>query len=1027
MVDADNHSLPEGAYDALVTSQVEAMLRESLLEYSPENVDESALPDTLSRHVQQQLRDFLARKKSDQQIATVNDILSSIGAQEHGFTGPPRRLVSLSPKPSPGEQPKYGDAPVLPLSDVALLTNTGHEPNFGHEIRGELATADDVQLICAFIKWHGVRTLEKQLEALANRGASFKVITSTYLGSTERRAVDRLVRDFGAEARISYEIERTRLHAKAWLFHRNTQFHTAYVGSSNLTKTALLDGVEWNVRLTRAITPGLLKKFDATFQTYWNSPNFEAYDPDRDGDRLEQALREAGGGGSDRVTISLSGLEVRPYPHQREILEQLEVEREVHDRHRNLVVAATGTGKTVIAALDYRRLAGDGGKPSLLFVAHRKEILEQALRTYREVLNDPNFGELYVAGHKPDEWRHVFASIQSLNTGALAELPPDAFDIVVVDEFHHAAAASYRQLLTQLEPRELLGLTATPERTDGFDVRQFFDNHTAAEIRLWDALDAELLVPFHYFGLSDGTDLSQVSWRSGRYDPAELEELYTANTARLRIILDQLNQKVANPLEMRALGFCSGVKHAAWMAEAFNRAGIPAAVVTGATPMDEREAILARLKRREVNIVFSADVFNEGVDLPSVDTVLFLRPTESATIFLQQLGRGLRRTKDKAVLTALDFVGNHRREYKFDARLTALTGIPRGRLKEHVKDGFPELPSGSELLLDKQTQAQVLDRLKSQLGSRWADMVSTLRTMGDVSLGQFLDESGIPLSAIIKGDRSWTQLRREAGLPTATGGPHEQEVLKRVKAFAHVDDAERLRAYRRILTGNEAYSAMSTIDQIWARMVLHLIWPKLELNSYPESLEAIRRETAAIDEFLAVMMLSNSNAAGIPARLGGELAWRPIRSHAHYRREEIAVALGYTNVPGNLREGVFYSDELQTDTLLVTLKRDASVHSPTTMYENLALSPSLLQWQSQSGTATSSTVGHRYINKPANGTHTVLFLREAGTGADKGAPYLALGEAQPVAWEGERPITITWQLSRPLPQAVFAIAAVAQV
>ena len=244
------------------------------------------------------------------------------------------------------------------------------------------------------------------------------MITTTYMGATDPSALDRLVREFGAEVKIQYDAQRTRLHAKAWMFRRRTTFDTAYVGSSNLSRAALLDGVEWNVRLSRVGTPALLEKFRATFDTYWNDPSFETYDPERDRDRLDDALAEAAGERThDRVTLSLSGLEVRAFPYQQDMLDALEVERVVHDRHRNLVVAATGTGKTVVAALDYRRLSEQAGeRPSLLFVAHRREILEQSLRTYREVLNDANFGELYVGGARPERWHHVFASVQSLTS-----------------------------------------------------------------------------------------------------------------------------------------------------------------------------------------------------------------------------------------------------------------------------------------------------------------------------------------------------------------------------------------------------------------------------------------------------------------------------------------------------------------------------------------------------------------------------------------------------------------------------------
>ncbi len=229
--------------------------------------------------------------------------------------GPPRQLLRLAPRPGPGTTTYELVRPSTPLAESALLTNAKGEPSLGTELKSEIDTADQVDLLCAFVKWHGLRLLEPELRRLQGRGAPLRVISTTYMGATERAALDRLVRDFGAEIKIQYDAQRTRLHAKAWMFRRNTGFDTAYVGSSNLSRAALLDGVEWNVRLSRVGTPTLFDKFTATFDTYWNDPSFASYDPERDRDRLDDALAEAAGARPhDRVTVSLSGLEVRPLP-----------------------------------------------------------------------------------------------------------------------------------------------------------------------------------------------------------------------------------------------------------------------------------------------------------------------------------------------------------------------------------------------------------------------------------------------------------------------------------------------------------------------------------------------------------------------------------------------------------------------------------------------------------------------------------------------------------------------------------------
>lgn len=510
--------LVQGLYDSIVTRELAKRLSESALQRTTHKIDPADEPAVLARHIRDVVKRVLTQEHdSKRRLSMVNSVLEELQA-EADLLEASERLVSVTDSPAMGADLFYHVSPQTPLAETALLTNAPGEPSVGSELKAELNSANQVDLLCAFIKWTGLRTMTDELAVLKRLGIPFRVITTTYMGATDRKAIDALVRDFGAEVRIQYEALRTRLHAKAWLFTRNTGFDTAYVGSSNLSKAALLDGLEWNVRLSTSATPELITKFRATFESYWNDPSFEPYDPDRDAERLDAALAAAGSARASRAGLNLSGLAPQPLPFQQEILEELESERTVHDRHRNLVVAATGTGKTMIAAFDYARLCRGSERPTLLFVAHRKEILEQALASFRLVLGDANFGDLYLGGQRPTQFRHLFASIQTLNARGVAEVAPDAFDVVIVDEFHHAAADSYRRILNRLRPKELVGLTATPERADGTSVTEFFDGRTAAELRLWDALEAELLCPFHYFGVSDGTDLTTLSWRQGRYD-----------------------------------------------------------------------------------------------------------------------------------------------------------------------------------------------------------------------------------------------------------------------------------------------------------------------------------------------------------------------------------------------------------------------------------------------------------------------------------------------------------------------------
>ena len=650
--------------------------------------------------------------------------------------------------------------PLIPLLDTTLLTNAPGEPRVGHQVLAEIHSADRIDVVMAFIRRSGIVPLMPALRDHCAAGRGVRVLTTTYTGTTESRALDDL-KSCGADLRVSYDTGGTRLHAKAWLLHRKSGFSTAYIGSSNLTHSAQISGLEWNVRVSAARNRDVVDKVAAVFEGYWHNPDFRPYDPEEFRARCEA-------GGDARTTILLAPTDLRPEPFQERLLEQIALSRQ-QGHHRNLLVAATGTGKTVMAAIDYAALRDVLPRARLLFVAHREEILLQSRATFRQALRDPSFGELWVGGSRPERFEHVFASIQSLNSTGLAHLSPTHFDVVIVDEFHHAAAQSYRGLLDHVRPAELIGLTATPERSDGLPILEWFDGRIAAELRLWDAISQQRLVPFVYYGIHDDTDLRNIPWRRGRgYDADGLTNLFTANDAWARFVLQELEKRVDDLGRMRALGFCVGIDHARFMARVFRDAGVSATAIWSDTPESERRAALTDLASRRVNVVFSVDLFNEGVDVPAVDTLLMLRPTDSPTLFLQQLGRGLRRSIGKYACTVLDFVGHHRREFRFDRRLQALLGGTRKLLTQQIEAGFPFLPAGCHMELDRVATDIVLENIRTAVPSRWTERVDALRRLAAqgvrCTLARYLEETGLELEDVYNGGKSWSDLREEAGL-----------------------------------------------------------------------------------------------------------------------------------------------------------------------------------------------------------------------------------------------------------------------
>ena len=1028
--------LPAGVYEDLVTDELAGHLEtldELLIQHEP--LDPADAHEKLTRHIAMLAgRALRGLRGGDQlsirrQVELTNSIVKAISALapeaaalEDAVVDPARHLLAIAePSGVPGP-PSFPDRPEVPLSASALLVNGRGQPRIGHEVNRELASADRVDLLCAFIKWQGLRVLEKGLTDLRRRGGRLRVITTTYLGATDQRALDRLV-DLGAEVKISYETRTTRLHAKAWLFHRGTGLSTGYVGSSNLSAPALTDGLEWNVRLSNVEQSHLLETFAETFDSYWENPSFETYDPSRDRERLSTALATERGGPKD-LPLEIATLDVRPFGYQQEILDALDAERTVHGRWRNLVVMATGTGKTVVSALDYRRLRATGTVDSVLFVAHRKELLTQSRSTFRQVLRRGDFGELLVDGERPREWRHVFASVQSLAQLDLDRLDPKQFDLVVVDEFHHAMASTYRKLLEHLQPKVLVGLTATPERTDGADVREWFDGRTAVELRLWEALDQGLLAPFQYFGLHDDVALNGLTWRRGRgYDVTELSNVYTGDDHRARLILQAVQDKVEAPGRMRALGFCVSIQHAEFMATRFTAAGVPSQAITSTTASAERKAALDALCDGRVNVLFTVDLFNEGIDLPTVDTVLFLRPTESATVFLQQLGRGLRHAEGKACLTVLDFIGAQHKDFRFDLRFRALTGSTRRGLQRDIEQGFPTLPAGCHIELDRVAQQIVLDNIKQSLNVSWKGLLAEAKTQSTPRLADFLAETGIEVEDLYRGNgRSWLDLQRAAGWVDALPGPDDAALAAAFSRMLHVDDLERLA----LLHDLDDSPTDERSRRLAAMLHFSLRGSRAPFSDAEESLRRLLDNPGRADELreLSGVLVDRIHRVTPAVELASA---RPLHLHARYSRDEALAAFGLTDLNGTWGSGVRWVPEDRADVFFVTLNKTEAHFSPTTMYADHAISPTLFQWESQNATAEASKTGQRYIHHREIGTSVHLFVRESKTadGTLGTPPYLYAGPMTYVSHTGERPMRIIWHLDHSLPGYIFRAARVA--
>jgi superfamily II DNA or RNA helicase/HKD family nuclease len=911
--------------------------------------------------------------------------------------------------------------PLIPLLDTTLLTNAPGEPRVGNQLLAEIHSADHIDVVMAFIRRSGITPLLDALQMHCHAGRMLRVLTTTYTGSTEAHALDKL-RGVGADIRVSYDQSSTRLHAKAWYFHRRSGYSTAYIGSSNLTHSAQVSGLEWNIRASSARNSTVVDKVAAVFESYWNSGDFIPYD-------REQFLAHAVSSATVS-TLTLSPVELRPEPFQERLLEQIDLSRR-RGHHRNLLVSATGTGKTVMAALDYVRLREDLPRARLLFVAHREEILTQTLATFRQALRDHAFGELWVGGERPRRFEQVFASIQSLHASGVEQINPAHFDVLIVDEFHHAAASTYRGLLERLQPAELLGLTATPERSDGLPILDWFDGRIAAELRLWDAIDQHRLVPFVYFGVHDGLDLREIPWRRGRgYDVEGLSNLFTGNDAWARFVLKETARRVDDLQRMRALGFCVSIDHARFMARTFREGGIAATAIWSDTAEEERRQALRDLAEQRVNVVFSVDLFNEGVDVPTVDTVLMLRPTDSPTLFLQQLGRGLRRHATKKVCTVLDFVGHHRTEFRFDRRLRALLGGTRSDVAAQVVQGFPFLPAGCHMELDPVAENIVLASIKGAVPSRWTAKVDELRAHANgataVMLPEFLDATGLDIEDIYTGARSWSDLCQESGLPVLSHGPQENVLRRAIGRLLHIDDERRIDAYQRLLSTDEPPD-LQRLTRCELRLLRMLVASIVDQAVTRETSLAIgcavvweHPQVRAEVRTLLNVLRDRITHVSLPLTSHPDV---PLAVHARYTRIEILAAFGVGEGAkvAPWQTGVYWVKDAWADLLAFTLDKTSGHFSPTTRYRDYAISRELIHWESQSVTRADSETGLRYQRHAELGSAILLFARLS---SDDRAFYF-LGPATYVKHESELPMAVTWRLAHSLPGDLFASFAAA--
>ncbi|MDZ4088041.1 MAG: DUF3427 domain-containing protein [Tabrizicola sp.] len=875
--------------------------------------------------------------------------------------------------------------PITTMTPAAQLT-TGSDDPLLPLLTGAIDQADHVDIAVAFAMESGVQLITPWFRDLIDRGGRLRMVVGDYMDVTEPAALARLLDLEGAQVRV-FESGGGSFHPKAWLFRAASGRGSAIVGSSNLSRTALTSGVEWNLHSETAADA-----VASAFDSLWSHPQTQPLSVEWI--KSYGARRQSRPPTSLARSILAAEPDVKPpEPHsiQRAALDALaETRRSGH--WAGLVVLATGLGKTWLAAFDSLPFA------RVLFVAHRDEILSQAMSSFRRIRPEARFGRF--DGTEKDEAADIlFASIQTIGrVGHLRRFAPDAFDYIVVDEFHHASAASYRGLLDHFTPRFLLGLTATPDRSDGADLLALCGDNLVYHCDLFAGIEAGLLAPFRYLGVPDEVDYAQIPWRSTQFDPTALEAAL-ATESRAANALEQFTRHRAGP----AIGFCCSVRHAEFMADHFRRHGFRAVAVHSGSGSAPRTTSLEQLGRAEIDILFAVDMFNEGVDVPNIGTVLMLRPTESVILWLQQLGRGLRRVEGK-VLQVIDYIGNHR---IFLTKLRALLIAGPGdrslaQKLDQVMNGTFALPAGCSVTYDLKVVDILRDLLRPKSGAE--EMEGQYR---DFRLRNGQRPTAAEMAAMgfdpsKSGHGGWFDFVRDMGdqvdaAALATIG----DLLRQIERD-RVLSAEAVQALHSLISGRPAAPEGLAY---WAfNPLLRAQEGRLQLTRADPTGAGIAMIQELADWRAFTMPRSEGDDPPAPFEPGGPALWR------EYLREDIAPLFGARFSPGNWNSGIVRVDS--TLILLTTLKKGSLTTG--NHYEDHFLDPLHMQWQSQTQTRRDSQIG-RMIQGTEPGARVHLFVRNGKLRNGKAAPFLYCGRPRYETWIGENPITVTWELQELVP------------
>ena len=985
---------------------------------------------------------------------------------------------------------KRKDKDIIGNINELIINEKAKFRNFFIYLKQELLNCKKFYFIVSFIRYSGIQLLISTLDELEKQGIQGEIITSVYLNITDSKALRKLLSYKNIKVKI-YNNSSESFHTKAYLFEKE-KYHSVVIGSSNISQSALYSAEEWNVKLTDSSFFNIYKKSLNQFEKLWHSN--EAIELTEDFvdeyEKYKKSINVQNTFDYRKTKIEQEN-EFVPNSMQKRVLGKLKETRE-NGNKKGLVISATGTGKTYLAAMDIKqffeinsnsntenklfKINDKKSKTSnikFLFIAHREELLENAINVFSKVLKiDKNeFGRIY-GGLKEIDKSIIFASIQSLRN-CYNEFKPSFFDYIIVDEFHHSMSDSYLKTLSYFNPKFLLGLTATPKRMDGKDILSLCDYNVVDEIGIKEALEEDLIVPFHYFGVNDYTiNYDNIPYKNGKYNEKILLENLLLNI-RTDYIVEKINKFGFDGDELSAVAFCQNIEHAFFMKEEFSKKGYKSAVITANTSSNERSEILEKFKNKKIEILCVVDILNEGIDIPTINLLLFLRPTMSSTIFIQQIGRGLRKAKNKDFVTIIDFIGNHKKDYllinyfssEVDNKDTLFT--KKEKIINEIKNQFSNIPKSCYVELDRICQNRIIEKIE-KINFSSKNILKEMYLDYKAEIGKFEDEflrirdfdTNIELfqelclkmhsfyNAQLQFEDSKIFKNENEKNPLNTAETQFLEYLEKkitlVEPFTfliidylatgkeYINNSDLLNKYKEFFDIKRNFEKYYLLNRIFEELTEDEI---LEKNLYGYKFSKKYKNlflNKKLNEKNNMKSQQKENKLNFINRLKqlihlglnefkrndlDEFNENILISYKEYKRVELQILLDSKVPKGSWRAGYANTDK---DICLFATIDKTHILQENLKYDNSLFADNIIQWISQPKTAHTSSVGKMFINHKELGYNVHIFIRKfAFMDGNKTNPFIYLGKANYHKSSGDKPMRILWELEKKIPQELI--------